>query len=286
MEESKAGAGGIAALAGQFGFDIGGGNGAGIFSGDNILLFLKSESLCRETLLTWYDDNNKITLIDQYIFARGWKSKWEKKFGKGYVEFGKYQGKVLPRNLDSLLQLTVNEILKNDLSVSKPDKKATFINVIVTTRDEKLSYLFSKRLVDIATSKYVQSKVKVKVANINVLQRRADSLAALLNNKTYISASNQQILVDLNPALRTAPITTEISTREKTMIGSIYAEVVKNLEISKTILSQETPAIQLVDLSSFPLPKVRPGKLKSAITFGFLFFLISVFYLAMKRIKI
>jgi hypothetical protein len=236
--------------------------------------------------LTWYDDNNKITLCDQYIRARGWKSKWEKKLGKDYVQFAKYQGRSLPRNLDSLLQLTISEILKNDLSVSKPDKKATFINVIVTTRDEKLSYLFSKRLVDIATSKYVQSKLKVKVANINVLQRRADSLSALLNNKTYIAATNQQVLVDLNPALRTAPITTEISAREKTMIGSIYAEVVKNLEISKTILSQETPAIQLVDLSSFPLPKVRPGKIKSAITFGFLFFLLSVFYLAMKRIKI
>jgi len=53
VEDAKGGGGaGLASLAGQFGFDVGGGGGGSIFSGDNILLFLKSESLVRETLLT------------------------------------------------------------------------------------------------------------------------------------------------------------------------------------------------------------------------------------------
>src|SRR5690349_2993679 len=39
VEDSKGGVGGLASLAGQFGFDLGGGGGGGVFSGDNILLF-------------------------------------------------------------------------------------------------------------------------------------------------------------------------------------------------------------------------------------------------------
>ncbi|MBM3440481.1 MAG: lipopolysaccharide biosynthesis protein, partial [Bacteroidetes bacterium] len=37
VEDGKSGGGGIAALAGQFGFDMGGGSGGSLFSGDNIL---------------------------------------------------------------------------------------------------------------------------------------------------------------------------------------------------------------------------------------------------------
>src|SRR5574342_372673 len=43
VEETKAGLGGLATIAGQFGFDIGSSSSGGVFSGDNILLFLKSE---------------------------------------------------------------------------------------------------------------------------------------------------------------------------------------------------------------------------------------------------
>ena len=139
--------------------------------------------------------------------------------------------------------------------------------------------LFAQRLVKIATTKYIESKTKMKSINVALLQRRADSLASLLNDKTFRAASSQQVLVDVNPGLKTAPITAEISTREKSMIATIFAEVVKNLEIAKSILSQETPAIQLVDQSSFPLEKVRASKIKAVFVWGILFIIIYVGYL-------
>ena len=104
---------------------------------------------------------------------------------------------------------------------------------------------------------------------------------------SFVAAANQQSLVDANPAMRTAPIASEISTREKSMAATIFAEVVKNLEISKTILSQETPVIQIVDQSTLPLKKVRTGKLNSLIIGGFLsVFLYSIFLLVLRSIKI
>ena len=286
VEDAKSSVGGLASLAGQFGFDLGGAGGGGIFSGDNVLLFLKSEVLIRETLFTHYDSANKITLADRYAEARNLKEDWLEDKKIGPINFSQYSTGIMPRKEDSLLQEIISDIIESDLSVTKPDKKASFIEVKISTRDELFSKLFAERLVKIATDHYVESKTKTKALNVAKLQLRADSLAALLNNKTYAAASSQQSLVDANPAIRTAPIASEISSREKTMTATIFAEVVKNLEVSKTILNQETPVIEVVDQSTFPLPKEKVSKMKALLIGGlFAFFLICLYLLAKKWIK-
>ena len=104
-----------------------------------------------------------------------------------------------------------------------------------------------------------------KSQNVVKLQNKADSLVAVLNNRTYDVASSQQQLVDINPALRTAPIVAEINSRDKTITATLYAEVVKNLELSRTLLSQETPVIEVVDQSSLPLDREEIGKIKGIV---------------------
>ena len=253
VEDSKSAGGSLATIAGQFGFDIGGNTGGGVFSGDNILLFLKSESLCRETLLTNYDSAGNEILADKYAEGNKLKEEWAKNIGP--INFARYKDGNFPRLEDSLIQVMTKAILTKDLEVGKPDKKATFIEVKVTMRDELLSKYFGERLVKIATDHYVESKIKLKALNVAKLQRRADSLGTLLNNRTYSAAATQQSLVDANPGLRMAPVTAEITTRDKTIIATIFAEVVKNLEIAKVALNQETPTIQMVDQSTLPLKK-------------------------------
>lgn len=271
VEESKVGMGGLAAIAGQFGFDIGGSANGGVFAGDNVLLFLKSENLCRETLLTKYDSAGNILLIDKYAEVNKLKEKWEKnKRINKKINFSKYRDGHLPRLEDSLMQLVVKQILKKELVVEKQDKKSSFVEVLVSTNDELLSKYFGERLVKIATDSYVESKIKVKALNVAKLQRRADSLGALLNNRTYTAAASQQTLVDVNPGIRMAPVAAEISTRDKTMIATIFAEVTKNLEIAKVALSQETPVIQMIDSSTLPLFQEKKSKLLYLIVGGFL----------------
>jgi hypothetical protein len=283
VEEGKSGGGGLASLAGQFGFDLGGASGGGVFSGDNILLFFKSEGLCRETLITMYDSTQNVMLVDRYAEVTMMKKRWLKKKKIGKINFSKYRNGKFPRLEDSLMQEIVKEILKTDLSVSKPDKKASFIEVKSMMEDEMLSKLFSERLVKIATQRYVDSKIKTKAINVNMLQRKADSLAAVLNNKTYSAAASQQSLIDANPALRSVPIAAEITTRDKTMAATIFGEVIKNLEISKTMLNQETPVIQMVDQSTLPLFKEKVGKLKSIALGGILAGFLTVLFLIGSR---
>jgi len=178
-----------------------------------------------------------------------------------------------------LLQGIEAGIIKNELAIAKPDKKASFIEAKATTLDEAFSKIFLDRLVKEATDRYVESKTKTKSANVAMLQRRADSLSAVLNNKTYSAAASQQSLVDVNPALKTSAINSEITTRDKTMAATVFAEVVKNLELSKTLLNQQTPVIQIVDQSTFPLEKEKTSKFKSLILGGFLAGFLTILYL-------
>lgn len=286
VEDNKSGGSSLMSLAGQFGFDIGSGGGGGIISDDNIMLFLKSENLCRETLLSSIIATDSTTFADRYASFYGYRKIWVEKnlISKDELIFsGKGQ---LSRTKDSLLQMLIQNILQKELFVVKPDKKSSFVQVQVLMRNESLAYYFSKKIVELASKRYVDSKTRLKLANVNLLQSRADSLGKLLENKTYKAASNQQALIDVNPAIRSANVSSEISAREKTMISSIFSEVVKNLEISKTVLSQETPVIEIVNESYLPLKKSVLSKSKSFIT-GFVIggFLIALILIFKKWVK-
>jgi hypothetical protein len=89
-------------------------------------------------------------------------------------------------------------------------------------------------LVKVASDTYMQSKLKIKTANLLSLQREADSLFSVLNNITFTVATSQHGMVDANLALKTNAISSEISNRDKTIAATIFAAVVKNLEISNT----------------------------------------------------
>ncbi|MFN5813962.1 MAG: hypothetical protein ACK46B_07575, partial [Bacteroidota bacterium] len=258
---------------------VGGGGGGSIFSGDNILLFLKSKSLVRETLLTTFDEKTGITLADRYAEVNKMKEGWSKNEKIGSIQFSKFSIDNLTRKEDSLLQGIESGIITNELTIEKPDKKASFIEAKATTLDEEFSKIFLDRLVKIATDRYVESKIKTKAANIAILERRTDSLTAVLNNKTYNAAASEQSLVDVNPALKTSVINSEITTRDKTMAATVFAEVVKNLELSKTLMNQEAPFIQVVEQSTFPLEKEKTSKLISLILGGFLAGFLTILYL-------
>ncbi|MFM1858016.1 MAG: hypothetical protein RLZ05_1076 [Bacteroidota bacterium] len=281
-EEGRSSASGLASLAGQFGFDVGGSSGGGIFAGENLLIFLKSEGLIRETLLTPMDSVSNFTLADRYAEINEFKKGWSENKLIGNVDFSKFANGDFPRKEDSLLQVLVGAINK-ELSVTRPEKKATFVEVKTSTRNELLSKLFTERLVQKGTERYVQSKIKIKAANVALLQKRADSLGALLNRNTYSAAAAQQSLVDINPALRTAPVSAEITSREKMMIATIFAEVVKNLELAKFTLQQETPVIQVVDRSYLPLQKEKESKLKGLLLGGILAGFLTVGFLLARR---
>ena len=267
VDDTKGGGGSmLSSLAGQFGLDMGSLTTGGVLAGDNVLQLLRSQNLIKKTLLTSYDEAKpNYTLADKYAEAGKLKKSWTKYTKDGsLVSFPEDRSKY-SRLQDSLLQDIVIRIGDGNFSISKPDKKLTFFEASATMKDEKLSQLFCTRLIKNATDFYVDSKTKKLRTNVKLLQRRADSIAYLLNRKTYAASASSKMLLDANPAFPTTEVSSELQGRDKMMLSTAYSEVFKSLEASKTMLMQETPTIEIVDVSEYPLKKNNLKYLKTAV---------------------
>jgi hypothetical protein len=279
IEDTKAGGGSLlAGLAGQIGLDIGGAMGgtSGVLAGDNVLALLRSDQMIKSTLITPYQEKGEKTLADVYAESNKLKESWTK-YNQGKLISFPQDRKVYTRLQDSLLQDMVIRIAEKNLSVSKPDKKLGFFQLIVTMPDEQLSQLFSLRIIDKATEFYVYTKTKSQRTNVERLQARADSIERLLNRKTYSASAANRVLLDANPAFPTANPGIELQQRDKMVLQSIYGEILKNLEIGRTVLIQETPTFQIVDKPELPLQKNKL-KYSKAMVLGAFF---SLFFLAL-----
>lgn len=283
VEDAKSSGGSLSALAGQFGLDLGGlvgGGASGLLAGDNVEQLLKSKTILKRTLLTSYGDKEHHTLADIYAIKNHLKEGWENKYLKdGSTLSFPSNTSNYTRLQDSLLQDIEKRIQKDGLSISKPDKKLSFFELTTTMKDEKLAQLLCTRILKTGADFYIQTKTLSLKTNVDRLQQRADSITALLNQKTYQASSSNQILLDANPAYPTAKVGTELKERDKSVLSTIYAEVIKNLEVSKTMLMQETPTVQVVDQPDLPLERNKLKWSKGIVYGGFIAGLLYIIFL-------
>jgi hypothetical protein len=285
--KSAGGAGGLASLAGQFGFNLDGlGGASGVLAGDNVQELIKSQKLIKRTLLTPYDSTQ--TLADRYAAVYKLNKKWLKYSTNGKIIRFPAEEKANTRLQDSLLHEMTAMILGGEFGIAKTDKKLGFFEVNTTMRDEKLAVLFCTRMIKQSTDFFISTKTKRLRNNVNRLQHRADSIGVILNRKTYAASAANQSLLDLNPAYTSANADVDIRERDKIVLSTIFSETVKNLESSKTMLAQETPTVQIVDEPEMPLKKNRLkysiGILTGIISLTILFSLIVL--LSRKTVKI
>jgi len=283
LEESGGGGGAMgqyAGLASMVGIDLGGSSN-GLFSGDNIIALYKSRTMLKKVLLSSAEfDGKKQQLIDRYIDFNELRNKWKSPELKNiaFSDTGKYT--VLQ---DSILSEIIKNINLNDLSVSKPDKKSSIIDVSVKSRDEKFAKVFTDQLVETVNDFYVQSKTKKSLQNLAILQSQTDSVKAVMNGAIYNSASTIDATPNLNPTkqILRAPVQKSQFTAETNKV--ILGELIKNLELSKISLRKETPLIQVIDRPVLPLEKDKIGKLKSVIIGAFLCGLTGLIYLIFRK---
>jgi hypothetical protein len=250
LQEKSSSLSSLSGLASQFGFDLPGvGISGSLFSGDNILEILKSKKIVSEVLLSTIEVNGRqTTLVDHYLNFSNQRDKW-RFWGESdlaAVNFnGKKQYELLDNIQDSILQLVYFKITREKLVIGKEEKKNTIIHLTINSKDPAFSGVFSERLIESAAKFYVQVKTDLSRKNVDKLEKRADSILYLLNAKTRVTSATKEM--DANPAFKMMMIPNELAARDKTILMTIYAEVVKNLEIAKITLAQETPAIQLLD---------------------------------------
>jgi hypothetical protein len=266
LAESSDKIGGISSIASQFGFDIMGGSSGGAFSGDNLLELMKSRLLLEKTLLTKVDSNGKQKLlINQYIdFNKPKKFKLRKLADPLPVVFS-------AKNLDpdhfslaqdSFLAKVCRDLAKKHLTVSKVDKKLAIVSVSFIGPDEWFANYFTQVLTQNVTEFYVETKTRQMRKNVMMMEHKVDSVKQALFRAMYGVASE----VDGNQFLvrGVAKVPQAKKQLEIQVLSTMYGELLKNLELSRTLMAKEQPLIQLIDQPRFPLEKKKLSKLLAA----------------------
>jgi len=285
MESGSSKGGALASLTSQFGIDLGGlGGQNSIFSGDNILDIIKSRNIIEKVLLSQVDSNNykhPTTLADVYLklhHSSVGVNIESDRYNK--INFAIYQHDENNKRLnDSVLYLIYKDVVKNSIEVDHLNKKGTIIKLSTTSLDETFSKIFTERLLLEAKNLYVNIKTTTSQDNVNRLQAKADSLYNIFHNQSFQYASLQ--VVDENLAFTQTKVPVELKQKDINIAMTIYAEVVKNLELAKISLSQQTPVIQVIDVPKYPLPNSKI-KFKILLAFGllagfFVSFILSLF---------
>ena len=271
---------GLASLAG---INIGGGSNSGIFQGDNILELYKSRTMLEKALLSTVNINGKPQLlIDRYIDFNKLRNAWKEKGNLGNIAFNNNPAN-FSRGQDSIITNIVNDFNKKLLIVNKVDKKLSIIKVEVDSKDELFAQAFNIKLVQTVNDFYSQTKTKKSDQNIKVLQHQADSIKRILNSSISGVAAAIDESPNANPALLALRVPSQKKQVDVQANTAIYSEIVKNLEISKLSLRQETPLIQIIDQPVLPLDNDKQSKIKAVVLGGMLFAFMTSFILILNK---
>ena len=246
----------LSSLGSQFGINLGGGS-SSAFGGENLLELMKSRRLVVQTLFDSVTLKDKETRLLEYYLLRN--SVMDENLEP--VSFGNVTSfEQCNYRQDSLLNIIYEDLTKEALSVSNLDKDLAFKVVEFTDIDEQFAKVFVENLTKNVTEFYVETKTSQSKKNIQLLQEKADSVerelsknmvSAAVSKDRSVFSSNTQSLVN----------TTKKQMKAQ-MLGTIYAEVIKNLELSKTMAAHNEPLIQVIDSPRFPLEKQRSSLIK------------------------
>jgi len=276
-EEGIGGIGQMSGVANLLGVNLGGLGGTnGLFQGDNIMELYRSDRMLEETLLSPFDSAS--FLVERFIQTEELDKKWAAEVDFTKLDFAAAKSPSVTQ--DSVVKEVAKLIREKQLSVVKPDRKLSIIQVSVSSKDEAFAKVFNETLVTKVNAFYFETKTKKTGENLRILQLQADSVRAILNQSIGSLASEQDRIPNANPLLSTATVTGRLKQVDVQSSAAVFQEIVKNLEIAKINHRINSPLIQIIDAPKFPLTRseIRLGKgmISGALALGLL--LLGVLY--------
>jgi hypothetical protein len=244
------GASGMDGLLAQFGLDIGSSNPGGVFEGESLVRLFQIRSLIERSLLTEVKYAGKSVLLADLVW-KDMRISLKPQF-KG-VSFSKDRYKHQSIT-DSALYLMYKYVNKEMLSVSRPDKKQSFVTVSCAHKDPAVAILFSETMIETVTEYYIETLTKKARYNLNVLRLEADSVQKVLNRNLQTNASMSDL--NLNPLMQKARVGQNRSMIDLQISISLYGELIKNLKLAEIGLRKQTPLIQIIERPHYPLEHV------------------------------
>ncbi len=284
--EKTPGGGGLAALASSFGLSSLMGGSQSAFSGDNLLEIIKSRYAIEQTLLTPVNyKGNQTNLMNVYMNMNGMKNQWKWKnnpelqalnypIDQKREDFSRVQDSIL-----FVVYKTIKE--KKTLSVVRKDKRVDIVNVSYFSKDEDFSKTFVETLIDQTYHFYKESKLSQNRINIKMMELKADSIRNLYESSIYSGAGYSQL--NINEAIQLAAVPKIKQQANAQLYGTVYAEVLKNLETLKLEMARETPIMQIIDTPTLPLEKKRLGPFMGIALGGLVGGILIISFLLLKR---
>lgn len=259
----------MSGIASQFGFDLGG-NSTSSFSQQNVIELLKSRKIIESTL-------NQYSIISDV----------NSKFLDHYIEINSLikDSSLLNVNetyIDSITSVVWKQILKGKLSLTYQNDDASILNLSYVSLNPEFAKKFSEGLIHQMSDMYSKYQTEKTRLSLNNLQNRSDSVFYELQQ----SERNLARVKDRNMRVITSSgRLDEIKfMREVQVLNAMYLELIKNLEIVKMNLLEDTPIIQIVDYPILPLESEKRPTIFWMIIFGSTGFLVSFFSVVLRKL--
>jgi capsule polysaccharide export protein KpsE/RkpR len=253
-------------IAAQLGFGFG--SGQNMFDGDNIIEILKSRRIIENVLLSNETFKKKpVTLVDYYLEISGLREKLD---AKPLLKNVSFPVGIKRENFtylqDSILNNIFLEFSVDNISADRPDKKLSIYELRVRTPDEKLSKIFTDRLIEAASSFYTEITSKKDRETLEILERRVSSLKGNVGSSVETKAASQD--ANVNPAFA-SPQTQAIKQQfNMQAYGEAYKEMFKTLEMARYQYLKKIPLLQIIDTADYPMKKVKPSKIRGGLLFA------------------
>ena len=256
--------GAMTGIASNFGFDLGG-TSSTTFSQENIMELLKSRGVVEATLLEdGTIDGKKDLLVEHYITIKEFREVWAKSEEFSGVNFNKTS----TLEHDSIMGVIWKGLTINNLNIEMQNDEANIINLSFISANEQFAKQFTETLIDEMSKMYITHQTKQARNTLDFLQERADSVFVELDKSekefARVKDINQRI-IKASGRLKELQL-----MREVEVLNTMYLEIVKNLEISKMTLLNQTPIINIIDKPILPLEEEKLSKTMAGILGGFL----------------
>ena len=265
----KSGGGGSASmlggLASQFGL---GGLGGGEIDEDKFLAIGVSRSVIKQTLCNKVNLNGREDMMINFVLSdlkldETWED--EESTLKGF--------KIRSTNanqftyVEDSVFISLHEIL-NEEYISLSSSKEGIISATNRFFNDSLSKLFNEIWVEEMSQYFIEKNVSKTKNELGLVQNQVDSIYDLLKNKEVQLA---EIKDSKSKVVKFKGYVDEFRLRrEIEMLSLMFAEGIKNLEIAKYSLRNQTPVVDLIDRPRLPLEEKKKSKAKSGILGGIL----------------
>ncbi len=276
------GLGQMSGLASLVGVNLGSlGSTSGLFQGDNIMELYRSDRMIGESLLSPFSEEK--LLIDRFVEFEKLDEKWASKVDFSALDFSKARDQFSVTQ-DSVVQEISKLIRERQLSVAKPDRKLSIIQVSISSKDEAFAKVFNETLVNKVNTFYFETKTKKTGENLRILQTQADSVRAILDENIGAYASAQDRVPNANPLLTSGTVESRKRQIDVQATAAVYQEIVKNLEIAKVNHRNNSPLIQIIDSPRFPVKRTEIRLVKGMVIGGVIAGLMTLFGLYFRRL--